>query len=312
MYNSNEDRLTKNSNSFWFSKSMFWLQFIFFGGWNGIQILLQPQELSVFIYERGLHDNYFVTVSYLWNNIPLLVSLFLSIGIVWNYFAISFDYKYINDLKKSNNIGVIPYRDKDNIVVFITAITMIVWFVCFFVLYQISILDFNFITNLIYGLAGSSKIKFMTYVLILLFTISLNFFLRIQMLLFFEGGYEHQALIQLFKSFITMKAYYIKLFFVNMLVITVSVLIYKQIILDLVIKYRTMLPEGLLIRIPLLVTRNDIVINSPSIIVLFLVSSLLFSPLIIYLYQKLINYQFDFYKMLNLKLKIKKVIDENS
>ncbi len=291
---------------------MFWLQFIFFGGWNGIQILLQPQELSVFIYERGLHDNYFVTVSYLWNNIPLLVSLFLSIGIVWNYFAISFDYKYINDLKKSNNIGVIPYRDKDNIVVFITAITMIVWFVCFFVLYQISILDFNFITNLIYGLAGSSKIKFMTYVLILLFTISLNFFLRIQMLLFFEGGYEHQALIQLFKSFITMKAYYIKLFFVNMLVITVSVLIYKQIILDLVIKYRTMLPEGLLIRIPLLVTRNDIVINSPSIIVLFLVSSLLFSPLIIYLYQKLINYQFDFYKMLNLKLKIKKVIDENS
>ncbi len=291
---------------------MFWLQYIFFGGWNGIQILLQPHELSVFIYERGLHDNYFVTVSYLWNNIPLLISLFLTIGIVWNYFAIYFDYKYINDLKKSNNIGVIPYRDKDNIIVFITAITMIVWFVCFFVLYQISILDFNFITNLIYGLAGSSKIKFMTYVFILLFTISLNFFLRIQMLLFFDGGYEHQALIQLFKSFITMKAYYIKLFFVNMLVITVSVLIYKQIILDLVIKYRTMLPEGLLIRIPLLVTRNDIVINSSSIIVLFLVSSLLFSPLIIYLYQKLINYQFDFYKMLNLKLKIKKVIDENS
>jgi len=189
----NEPTITNTKDNFWFSKLIFLLQFIFFGGWNGIQIILQPQDLTFFVAENGLLDNYFFTISYAWKNIPLIYLILFAISVFWNYWAVSLDQKIINQLKKDYNIGVIPYRDKDDIVVFITLINMIIWIFCFWIIYLLPYWNFDFFTSLIYNATENTGFKVPLYIFVILLTASVNNTLRIQLLLFYEGGYEYSA-----------------------------------------------------------------------------------------------------------------------
>lgn len=311
MLKGTEDKTNINENEFLLAKILFWTQFIFLGGWNGLQILLQPQDLSVFVVDRGLMDNFFFTVTYSWMNIPLIYLILVAIAVLWNFRSVSLDLKLINSLKKKDNIAVIPYKEIDNITVFITSINIAIWIFAMSIIYLIPYWDMNFLTDLFYNISGINKIKEPLFLLIILITASINLMLRIQLLLFYEGGYESNALSKFFKSFLLMKSYYIKMFLITLLSLTLSTLIYKQFILDLVVKLKDALPGSLFVNFPLMVNRADVLSAIPSIILLFLVSCLFFSPLVIYIYKRIINSQYEFFKQQYLKQKIKKDIDEN-
>lgn len=311
MLNSTDGKKLESKEYFVFSKTIFWMQFIFFGGWNGLQILLQPQDLAVFVAERGFLDNFFFTVSYSWNNIPLIYIILVSLGIFWNYQAVSLDFQMINNLKKNDDVGIIPYKDKDNIIIFITALNLLVWILCLAIIYLLPYWNAAFLTDLFYDVAGIDKVKEPLYILLILITCSINLMIRIQLLLFYEGGCEHSAITKFISSFLRMKAYFVKAFLFTLLATTISTLVYKQFILGFIYKLKVALPSHFLVNFHLMVNRVDVLMAIPSIILLFLVSCLCFSPLVIYVYTKIINSQYEFYKEQYLKEKIKKDIDEN-
>ena len=308
---STEYKSIKLENDFLLAKILFWLQFTFFGGWNGIQILLQPQDLSVFVAERGVLDNFFFTMSYAWKNIPLIYLILVALAVFWNYRAVSLDLQYINSFKKRDDIGVIPYTEKDNIAIFITTINIVIWVLSLSFLYLLPYWNMNFLTDLFYNISGLDKIKEPLFILIIILTASVNLMLRIQLLLFYEGGTEYSAVSKFFEALRTMKTYYIKVFLIILLATTLSSLIYKQLILDLLLKIRMAVSGDFLVNFHLMVNRVDVLSAIPSIILLFLVSCLFFSPLVIYIYRKLVRFQYDFYKQQFIKQKMKKDIDEN-
>lgn len=307
---STETKMVKQENDFLLSKIIFWTQFIFFGGWNGIQILLQPQDLSVFVVERGLIDNFFFTLSYAWMNIPLIYLILVAIAVFWNYSASSLDLQLINSLKKKDDIAVIPYKDRDNIVVFITTINIAIWIVALSMIYLIPYWNLDFLTDLFYNVAGTDKVKEPLYILIIIVTASINLLLRIQFLLFYEGGYEYTAISKFFASAKLMKTHYVKAFMLTLLATTLTSLIYKQFILEFVLKLRSILPDNIIVNLHLMVNRVDIISAIPSIILMFLLSCLFFSPLVIYVYRKIVKSQYEFFKQQYLKQKQKKDIDE--
>ena len=235
---STEYKSIKLENDFLLAKILFWLQFTFFGGWNGIQILLQPQDLSVFVAERGVLDNFFFTMSYAWKNIPLIYLILVALAVFWNYRAVSLDLQYINSFKKRDDIGVIPYTEKDNIAIFITTINIVIWVLSLSFLYLLPYWNMNFLTDLFYNISGLDKIKEPLFILIIILTASVNLMLRIQLLLFYEGGTEYSAVSKFFEALRTMKTYYIKVFLIILLATTLSSLIYKQLILVLLLKIR--------------------------------------------------------------------------
>ena len=312
MINSTEDTASKPVNGFLFSKLLFWMQFIFFGGWNGLQILLQPQDLSILVSGSGLLNNYYFTMLYSWQNIPLIYLILFAIGVFWTYRSVVLDQQIINKLKKRDNIGVIPYHDKDDITIFITLLNVIIWIFCLWMIYLIPYWDISFFNHLFYDISGIDKIKEPLYILIVLITASINLTLRTQMLLFYEGGIEYLAIVNFFKSFVLFKTYYIKTFLITLLSSTLSLLIYKQIILGLFIRIRSALPNNILVNFPLMVNRVDVLSAIPSFILLFLFSCLLFSPIVIYIYHRIIKSQYEFYKKQYIKQKTKKDIDELS
>lgn len=302
--------MTKPENGFIFSKLLFWMQFIFFGGWNGLQILLQPQDLSILVAERGLLNNYYFTMSYSWKNIPLIYLILFAIAIFWNYRAIALDQQLINKLKKKDDIAVIPYRDKDDIVVFITILNVLNWIFCIWLIYLIPYWDMSFFNNLIYDISGINSFKEPLYILLILITASINLTLRIQLLLFYEGGIEYLAISKFLKSFSLMKTYYIKTFLITLLATTLSLLVYKQLILGLFMKFGSSLSDNVLVNFPLMVNRSDVLSAIPSFILLFLLSCLLFSPIVSYVYHRIVNSQYEFYKNQFIKQKTKKDIDD--
>lgn len=308
LYN-NEDAIN-NKDRFLFSKIILWVQLVFFGGWNGLQIMLQPQDLSIFVNERKLLDNYFFTMSYSWQNIPLICSLLFAIVVIWNYISVTIDHKIINSLKKKDDIEVIPYKDKDNISIFITLMSLFAWMICFGIIYFIPLWNLNFLTNLVYDITGLNRFQEPLYILLILVTSSITMMLRIQILLFYKGGSEINALTKLKESFMLMKSYYIKSWLVNLLFITLSLLIYKHGLLNIFIYLRSLFPKVLVVNFPLLVNRIDVLSSIPSFILLFLVSSLLFSPVVIYIYRRILENQYNFFKQQYIKNKNKKDIDE--
>ena len=286
------------------------MQLIIFGGWNGLHIIIQPQDLSIFVAKRGFLDNFFFTMSYSWQNIPLICLILFSIATFWNFRSIALDQQIINNLKKRDDINVIPYRDKDNIAVFITGISLIIWIFCFSIIYFIPSLDLNFLTNLLYNIPGIERFQKPLFLMIVLLSASIILTLRIQLLLFYSGGKEMQSLTKFLKSVSKMKVYYIKSWLISLLSITISLLIYKYFFLSLFINFRYLLPEIFLVNIPLIVNRVDVIAAIPSLVLLFLVSALFFSPIVIYLYVKIIDSQYYFYKQQFIKEKNKKNIDE--
>ncbi len=311
MLNSTKDSSNKIDNDFLLSKIVFWMQFVFFGGWNGLQILLQPQDLSVFVADRGLLDNFFFTLSYSWENIPLLYLIIIAIAAFWIYRSVSLDLQFINSLKRKDAIAVIPDQEKDNITIFITTINIVVWIIALSVIYLLPYWDMNFLTDMFYNISGIDKVKEPLYLLIILFTATINFLLRIQMLLFYEGDVEFTALSKFAKSFVMMKRYYVKIFLITLLTTTLSTLIYKQVFLGFFVKARYAIPSDILVNFPLMINRVDVLSAIPSLILLFLVACFFFSPLVIYLYQRIVKSQYEFFKQQYMKEKLKKDIDEN-
>ena len=309
MFNSSYKSIIPEHN-FLFTKLVFWMQLIIFGGWNGLHIIIQPQDLSIFVAKRGFLDNFFFTMSYSWQNIPLICLILFSIATFWNFRSIALDQQIINNLKKRDDINVIPYRDKDNIAVFITGISLIIWIFCFSIIYFIPSLDLNFLTNLLYNIPGIERFQKPLFLMIVLLSASIILTLRIQLLLFYSGGKEMQSLTKFLKSVSKMKVYYIKSWLISLLSITISLLIYKYFFLSLFINFRYLLPEIFLVNIPLIVNRVDVIAAIPSLVLLFLVSALFFSPIVIYLYVKIIDSQYYFYKQQFIKEKNKKNIDE--
>lgn len=294
------------------SRIMFCIQLLFFGGWTGVQIILQPQDLSVFVNSRGLLDNFFFTLSYSWQNIPLLYLLFVAIAIIWNYRSITLDFHIINEMKNNDGINPIPLKDKDNIIVFITTLNIIMWAFAVILLYFIPYWDISFMSDMVYDFSGADKLKEPLYILFILVVSSINIFVRNQLLLFYKGGYEYYALSDFVKAFLANKIEHIKSFLIILLATTLSALAYKQLILDLLFKIRKAFSIEYLVNLPLMVNRVDVLSSIPAFILLFLVSSLFFSPLIIYIYKKILRAQYAFYKEEYLKEKTKIYIDENN
>lgn len=309
MLYSNEDSIIKN-DKFLFSKIILWSQLLFFGGWNGLQIFLQPQDLSVFVSERRWLDNYFFTMSYSWQNIPLICSILFAILVIWNYISISIDQKIINSFKKKDEIDIIPYKDKDNINVFITLLSLFLWMICFAIIYFLPLWDLNFLTNLFYDIAGLNRFQEPLYIILVLTTASITMMLRTQILLFYTGGNEVRTLNKIFKSISQMKSYYLKAWLVNLLFITLSLLIYKHALVNIFIYLKSLFPDILQVNFPLLVNRIDIISSIPSMILLFMLSSFIFSPIVIYVHRRIIESQYNFYQQQFIKNKNKKDIDE--
>lgn len=293
------------------NRIIFWMQFIFFGGWTGIQIILQPQDLSVFVNNRGLLDNFFFTFSYSWQNVPLLYLLLIAIAIIWNYRSVMLDFQMINHMKSSDGVNPIPQEDKHNIVVFITTLNILIWAFAIALIYLLPYWNLSFMTDMFYDYTGTDKLKEPLYILLILAVSSVNIFIRHQLLLFYHGGYEYLALSDFLKSFFATKVQYLKSYLVILLATTLSALIYKQFILDLFFKIRKAVSAEYLVNLPLMVNRVDVLRAIPSLLFLFLISSLFFSPLIFYIYKRILQAQYDFHKQQFLKEKRKKEIDEN-
>lgn len=310
MLYSNENTGIKEEK-FLFSRIILLLQMVFFGGWNGAQLLLQPQDLSIFIADRMWLDNYFFTMSYSWQNIPLLTTLLLAVAVIWIYISITIDQEIVNSYKKKDNINVIPYKDKDNINVFLTFITLFIWMLAFLIIYLLPLWDLNFLTNLFYDITGLNKFQEPIYILVILVTCSITMIIRLQLLFFYSGGNEQKAVKQFFSSLVLMKSYYFKTWLVNLLMITFSLLIYKHALINIFILIRNTLPNIFLINFPLIVNRGDVLVSIPSFILLFMLSNLLFSPIVIFIHKALINSQYNFFKQQYIKNKNKKDIDEN-
>lgn len=304
------DKKSKRSGKL--SRAILYAQFIFFGGWTGVQIILQPQDLSVFVNNRGLLDNFFFTLSYSWQNIPLLYLLFVAIAIIWNHRSITLDFHIINEMKSRDGINPVPLIDKDNIIVFITTLNIIIWAFAAALLYFVPYWDLSFVSDMIYDFTGAYKFKEPLYILFILAISSINIFLRHQLLLFYKGGYEYEALSDFFKAFLVKKMEHIKSFLIILLATTLSALVYKQLILDLLFKIRKAFSVEYLVNLPLMVNRVDVLRAIPAFILLFLVSSIFFSPLIIFIYKKILRSQYELYKDEYLKEKRKIYIDENN
>lgn len=276
-------------------KFLLFFTFIFFGGWNGIQILTQPENLIIFLNEYHFSRNMNALSVLHTNNLPLFIFIAFSFAILWSVLSSYYEFEFVNRLKKNdNNLGKkITYKyKKEKFIDFIipfTWISILVWAITLFAIGGIATSFHNPIAEILSEEKGSNSLFTPIYIVLLLAVQSGLLLLR-NLLLFNLDSKGFSAAFG--KSFFTMTSnefYFVRIYIKVFMKLTVSFLVYNIIVVYSYYSLRLEYFSEFVLPFKVVLGRVGILGQVPNMFLISLFSCLLFSPIVFIFYDKIVK-----------------------
>ncbi len=303
-----DSKMNKDNNKL---SVIFWVFFSLFGGWNGVQLALQPQDILVFFREDTFLNSIYLTLLSFRENLPLMLFFITSIFIVWQYISVKLDSQMISRYNSSSFYCSLKKEDRFNLNISLTFISIIIWGISFWFLSTISLLTKYSVLNIFDVNSTENTIIQSLHIVIVSLTCALVLFIRQNTMIFASNGSVGESITSFYRAFKKHTVLYVRVFLTSLLMIILSSLVYKWLIIGILYRMKIALFPTFGIKINTIITGNDFLLESPKLILAFLISSILLFPLVILGYKMLLKYQIEIFNSYMYEEKIDNFVDLN-